>query len=104
MYNTGPLKVQRTQIAHALPPCADHAGPVRPGQQSRRPDAAEARRHDGPQQEGDPGQRTPLSVVSRYEKTFQKHIFIFVLWRVLPHDVWLHCVFIGVVSKLQSKT
>lgn len=64
MYNMGPLKVQHA-IAHALPPCADHAGPVRPGQQSRRPDAAEARRHDGPQQEGDPGQRTLLSVVLR---------------------------------------
>lgn len=42
---------------------ADHAGPVRPGQQSRRPDATEAGRHDGPQQESYTGQSTDSQLV-----------------------------------------
>ena len=38
--------------AGSLVSAADHAGSVRPRQQPRRPDAAEARRHDGAEQEG----------------------------------------------------
>lgn len=86
----------------ALPPRADHAGPVRPGQQSRRPDATEAGRHDGPQQESNTGQSHTRP---RSEATAQfQHLVLSKSQNVNSHDVWSHCVFIGVVSKLQSET
>lgn len=86
----------------ALPPHADHAGPVRPGQQSRCPDATEASRHDRPQQESNTGQS---HTCPRSEATTQfQHLVLSKSQNVDSHDVWSHCVFIGVVSKLQSET
>lgn len=40
-----------------------------------------------------------LLVILNIPSNMKQHI-----WLNWVHDVWLHCIFIGVVSKLQSKT